>query len=89
MEAGGGTWVFFGWVCGEWKLLAPRRPGVTGSCLESFIEIWASSVPKCPMCERETLLTGRSFNPTLRQKILDALKNFRYNNDADDDILRM
>ena len=24
-------------------------------------------------CERKTLLTGRSFNPTLRQKILDAL----------------
>ena len=24
-------------------------------------------------CERETLLTGRSFNPTSRQKILDAL----------------
>ena len=25
------------------------------------------------LCERETLLIGRSFNPTLRQKILDAL----------------
>ena len=24
-------------------------------------------------CERGTLLTGRSFNPTLEQKILDAL----------------
>ena len=37
-------------------------------------------------CERRTLLTGPSINPTLGQKkLLTRFKNFRYNNDVHTD----
>ena len=38
-----------------------------------------------PVSAERLLLTARSFNPTLGQKILDALLIFRHNNDAHDD----
>ena len=49
-------------------------PMLADAHISSLGYLWLqATVENIRDCDRKTLLTGRSFNPTLRQKILDAL----------------